>query len=311
MGDSYALLFPGQGAQFAGMGASFAEASPSARRRLEQAGDTLGFDIGKLVLEGPESDLALTSNTQPAILLVSVMALDALAERMGLSPAAVAGHSLGEFSACYAAGVFGFEDALRITRKRGELMQSATPPGVGGMAAILGLPADDVTAVCREAGGEVWPANFNSPEQTVIAGKKADVERAGELAAKKGAKKVVPLAVSAPFHTPLMKPAQEGLAEFMNNITFADPKFPVIRNVDAGLSRTAAEVRDGLVRQVTGCVRWVDSMRQLPDLGVTQVYEVGPGKTLCGLMKRIEKGITASSVGTAAEAVQTVEAAHG
>jgi len=311
MGDNYALLFPGQGAQFAGMGASFVEASPKARARLEQAADALGFNIGKLILEGPEAELALTSNTQPALLLVSVMALDALAERMEVAPATVAGHSLGEFSACYAAGVFGFEDALRITRKRGELMQTACPPGVGGMAAILGLMADQVEAVCREAGGEVWPANFNSPEQTVIAGKKADVERAGELAAKKGAKKVVPLAVSAPFHTPLMKPAQEGLAEFMKSIAFNGPKHPVIRNVDAGLSRTADEVRDGLIRQVTGCVRWVDAMRQLPGLGVERVFEVGPGKTLCGLMKRIEKGVAASPVGTAEEAARTVEAARG
>lgn len=306
-----AFLFPGQGSQFVGMGASLIGSSPKAKARVEEACDALGFDIGKLMLEGPEEDLQLTANTQPAILLASVMAMEALRERTDAAPVAAAGHSLGEFSACWAAGVFGFADAIRIVRRRGELMQSAVPVGQGGMAAIIGLSAEQVEEACAEAGGIVAPANFNSPEQTVIAGKTADVEKAGEAAKAKGAKKVVPLQVSAPFHSELMKPAQDGLAGFMKTIEFSDPAFPVIRNVDAKVSATAAEVRDGLIRQVTGCVRWVDSMKAVAAMGAGKGLEIGPGKVLAGLMRRIDKSVKVAQAGAAEEIDAIVEEIHG
>jgi len=306
MGDT-AFLFPGQGSQFVGMGASFAQSSPAAKMRVEEACDALGFDIWKLITDGPEQELALTANTQPAILLVSALAYDALMSAKPVTPLAVAGHSLGEFSACWSAGVFSFRDAIRLVRKRGELMQSAVPQGEGAMAAVIGLTPEVVAEGCAEVGGSVAPANFNSPEQTVIAGAAADVEKAMEALKSRGAKKIVKLQVSAPFHTNFMKPAQEGLAKFMEMIEFHDPEFPVIRNVDAGVSRTAEEVKDGLLRQVTGCVRWVDSMRLLPALGVGRVVELGPGKVLAGLMKRIDKTVEAVSIGSVAELLKAVE----
>lgn len=307
--DDTAFLFPGQGSQFVGMGVSFVQSSPSAKARVEEACDALGFDIWKLITEGPESELALTANTQPAILLVSALAYDALMSAKPVTPVAVAGHSLGEFSACWSAGVFSFHDAIRIVRKRGELMQSAVPQGEGAMAAVIGLTPEVVAEACVEAGGCVAPANFNSPEQTVIAGASADVERAMEVLKSRGAKKIVKLQVSAPFHTNLMKPAQDGLAKFMEMVEFHDPEFPVIRNVDAGVSRTAAEVKDGLLRQVTGCVRWVDSMRLLPTMGASRVVELGPGKVLSGLMKRIDKTVEAVSIGSVEELLKSVETA--
>lgn len=302
-----AFLFPGQGSQFVGMGASFVESSPSAKARVEEANDALGFDIWKLITEGPEQELALTANTQPAILLVSALAYDALVASKPVTPLAVAGHSLGEFSACWSAGVFSFHDAIRLVRKRGELMQSAVPQGEGAMAAVIGFTPEEVASSCVEAGGSVAPANFNSPEQTVIAGATADVDKAMEVLKSRGAKKIVKLQVSAPFHTSLMKPAQDGLARFMEMIEFKDPKFPIIRNVDAGVSRTAEEVKDGLLRQVTGCVRWVDSMRLLPTMGVGKAAELGPGKVLAGLMKRIDKTVETVSIGSVEELLKSVE----
>lgn len=289
------------------MGASFVDANPTAKNRIAEANEALGFDIWKLITEGPESELALTANTQPAILLVSALAHDALMTAKPLAPAAVAGHSLGEFSACWAAGVFSFRDAIRLVRKRGELMQSAVPAGEGAMAAVMGLTPESVSDACKEAGGSVAPANFNSPEQTVIAGATADVEKAMEALKSRGAKKIVRLQVSAPFHTNFMKPAQDGLAKFMEMIEFSDPAFPIVRNVDAGASRTAQEVKDGLIRQVTGCVRWVDSMRSLPLMGVGKVVELGPGKVLAGLMKRIDKSVEAVSIGSVEELLKAVE----
>ena len=302
-----AFLFPGQGSQFVGMGVSFAHSSQSAKARVQEACDALGFDIWKLITEGPEQELGLTANTQPAILLVSALAYDALMSAKPITPIAVAGHSLGEFSACWSAGVFSFRDAIRLVRKRGELMQSAVPPGEGAMAAVIGLAPEAVAQACAEAGGCVSPANFNSPEQTVIAGAAADVGKAMEILKERGAKKIVRLQVSAPFHTNLMKPAQDGLAQFMEMIEFKNPEFPVIRNVDAGVSRTAAQVKDGLLRQVTGCVRWVDSMRVLPTMGVGEAVELGPGKVLAGLMKRIDKTIGTVSIGSVEELLKAVE----
>jgi len=311
MGKNIAFLFPGQGSQFAGMGDSFIKASSNAKRRVEEANSVLGFDIGKLMAEGPEEELRLTANTQPAILLCSVIALEALLEKKNMEPKVVAGHSLGEFSACFAAGALGFADAIRLVRKRGELMQSAVPVGVGAMAAVIGLSPDDVESVCREVGQEVAPANFNSPEQTVIAGKTEEVNKAIEALKAKGAKRVIPLPVSAPFHTHFMKPARDGLEEFMKGIEIHNPKTPIIRNVDAGLSTTAQDVREGLVKQVTGCVRWVDSMMKLGNMGVSAALEIGPGKVLAGLMKRIDKNVEAFTVGSTEEVDKALGAIYG
>ncbi|MDH4184280.1 MAG: ACP S-malonyltransferase [Nitrospinota bacterium] len=311
MTEKIAFLFPGQGSQFAGMGRSLMEDFPAARQRVEEACDTLGFDIGALILNGPEEELRMTYNTQPAILLVSVMALEALVERTGLAPSAAAGHSLGEFSACHAAGSLSFKDAIRLVRKRGELMQSAVPAGVGAMAAVIGLSPEEVAQACQAAGGEVAPANFNSPEQTVIAGKAEAVEKAAALAREKGAKKVAMLPVSAPFHTSMMTPAREGLAEFMKSMTINDPRFPIIRNVDAGLSTTAAQVRQGLIEQVTGCVRWVDSMARLKELGIIQALEIGPGKVLSGLMKRIDRSVKMWQSGETVDIDNYIKETHG
>ncbi|VAX18160.1 Malonyl CoA-acyl carrier protein transacylase [hydrothermal vent metagenome] len=297
--NKIALLFPGQGAQFVGMADSLVSTGPKAVRRVEEANDILGFDLGKLISEGPEQQLQLTANTQPAIALVSIIALEALKERVDINPLAAAGHSLGEFSACWAACAIEFADVIKLVRRRGELMQSAVPVGEGAMAAIIGLDAETVGEICLQAGGMVRPANFNSPEQTVIAGKTGDVSKAMELAKTGGAKKVVALAVSAPFHTPLMAPAQDGLREFMKSITFKDPVFPIIRNVDSGLSKTASDLKDGLIRQVTGCVRWVDSMKKLAEMGTAHALEIGPGRTLGGLMKRIDRSIKVTQSGTA------------
>jgi [acyl-carrier-protein] S-malonyltransferase len=307
-----AFLFPGQGSQFVGMGQEFIHSSNAAKARVEEANDILKFDIGKLILEGSEEELALTANTQPAILLISAIALEALADKSGeLKPSLVAGHSLGEFSACLAAKVFDFDDAIRIVRKRGELMQSAVPVGVGKMAAVIGLNSEEVTACCTEVGGEVYPANFNSPEQTVIAGKSEDVIKAMKIADANGAKKTIPLTVSAPFHTRFMASAQEGLSQFLESIPFNDPETPIVRNVDATLARTADEVRAGLIEQVVSCVRWVDSMKKLSDMGITKALEIGPGKVLTGLMRRIDRKIKVTTVGAPDGVLNALEAANG
>ncbi len=311
MPGNVAFLFPGQGSQFVGMGATFIESSPTAKKRVEEASDALGLDMGKMMLEGPEEELRLTSNTQPAILLASVIALEALFAKAPIEPTVVAGHSLGEFSACWAAGAIGFTDVIRLVRKRGELMQSAVPVGRGGMAAIIGLSAEEIFAVCEEAGGDVAPANFNSPEQTVIAGEAESVSKAIGIAKSRGAKRALSLSVSAPFHTKMMLPAQEGLAKFMETIKIENPRFPVLRNVDGGVSRQAGEIKEGLIGQVTGCVQWVDSMRKLGGMNVTTALEIGPGKVLCGLMKRIDKSVVTMQVGSVDEVDKTVEALNG
>lgn len=290
MTDTTAFLFPGQGSQFIGMGATLVAQLDYAKEMLEEANDTLGFDLGRLIYDGSESDLSLTANTQPALLLISAIC-DRRLKEIGITPAIVAGHSLGEFSACYSAEVFSFRDALRIVRKRGELMQSAVPVGVGGMSAVIGLSSAEVAKICAENEGDVAPANFNSPEQTVIAGSAKEVIAVGEKMKEAGAKKVVPLSVSAPFHTPFMKPAQEGLKDFMADIRFHDPKIPVIRNVDAGISKTGDEVRTGLIKQVTDCVRWVDCFNRLVEYKITAGLEVGSGKVLCGLGRRIDRSV--------------------
>jgi [acyl-carrier-protein] S-malonyltransferase len=287
-----AFLFPGQGSQKLGMGRAWAESYPAARAAFDEASEALSLDIAALCWEGPESALQLTANTQPAILTASVAMQRVLAES-GFAPAVVAGHSLGEYSALVAAEVLTLGDAARLVRRRGELMQEAVPVGVGAMAAILGLDAARVDALAKEAreasGGEVCAvANYNSPEQTVIAGHKAAVERAMALAKQHGAKRALPLPVSAPFHCSLMRPAREGLAPLLAATPFASARIPVVVNIDARPLRDGDALRDALLRQIDGPVRWVESVRWLQEeMDVRRFVEVGPGSVLSGLVKRI------------------------
>jgi [acyl-carrier-protein] S-malonyltransferase len=287
-----AFLFPGQGSQSVGMGRALADAFPIARQTFEEANDALGFDLAELCFSGPEEQLRLTEFTQPAIFTVSVAALRVLAEA-GATADYFAGHSLGEYSANVAAGTIKFADAARTVRRRGQLMQEAVPAGQGAMAAILGMPAESVIAVCqdasREVGAPVEPANMNTPEQTVISGATAAVERAIALAKERGARRAVLLQVSAPFHCSLMQPAQDALAPVLQGLPFLPAKVPVVVNVDAALVTEPEALRDALVRQVTGAVRWTESMQLLIAQGVTSFVEVGPGKVLSGLLRQIDR----------------------
>jgi len=284
-----AFCFPGQGSQAVGMGRPFHDASAAARAVFEEASDALGLDVARLCFEGPEAALQLTANTQPAVLTVSVAVGRVLAER-GLAPAIVAGHSLGEYSALVVAGALAFPDALRTVRHRGEFMQEAVPVGIGAMAALLGLELPVVEELCREAaeGEVVEVANVNSPIQVVVAGHKGAVERAVGLAAARGGKRSVLLPVSAPFHCRLMAPAAERLTAVLAGVVARAPRVPVVRNVDAGLTTRAEEVVPFLVRQVTAPVRWTDCVRRMAAEGATTFLEVGPGRVLTGLLKRID-----------------------
>lgn len=285
-----AFLFPGQGSQVVGMGKDLAQRHPVARGTFEEADDALGIKVSQLCFEGPEDELRLTENTQPAILTVSVAAWRVLQEK-GIKPAFVAGHSLGEYSAHVAAGTMNFADAVRTVRNRGKYMQEAVPVGTGSMAAILGISPEAVAGVCSDAAqGEVCEAaNINSPEQVVISGHVAAVERAVKLADERGAKRAKVLPVSAPFHCSLMKPAQERLAAVLQGLQFATPQFPVVSNVDARPVEDPESARVALVRQVTGSVRWSQSIQWLVAQGAQTFVEVGPGKVLCGLMRQIDR----------------------
>lgn len=291
-----ALLFPGQGSQFVGMGRALFESSAAAHAVFEEADAVLGFPLSRLCFEGPEEELQSTANTQPAILTHSVAALAALRaaapERLE-GVAFAAGHSLGEYSACVATGALTFSDAVRLVRRRGEFMQEAVPPGVGAMAAIIGLPAVEVEAACREASGDevVSAANYNSPEQTVIAGHAGAVERAGAACLAKGAKRAIRLPVSAPFHSALMRPARERMRELLDATEIANAAFPVVTNVDAEPAWQGDLIRDALVRQIDSPVRWVESVRRLAAEGVDRALEIGPGNVLAGLVRRIDKAI--------------------
>jgi [acyl-carrier-protein] S-malonyltransferase len=294
---SLAFVFPGQGSQKAGMGRALAEAFPESRAAYDEADRALGFPLSTLCFEGPDADLQLTANTQPAILATSIAACRALVAR-GVRPQWVAGHSLGEYSALVAAGGLSLADAASIVRKRGQYMQEAVPVGEGAMAAILLLDLPAIEEACRKAaeGQVVAPANLNSPGQVVIAGHAAAVARAMELCKAAGARRAVPLPVSAPFHCALMRPAQDRLESDLKSAALRDPEIPLVDNVDARAVRTAAECRDGLVRQVSSPVRWQESIELLAASGVTTFVEVGPGEVLSGLVKKIAKGVQVLNV---------------
>ncbi len=306
------FLFPGQGSQSVGMGKDLAAASPAAARVWAEADATLGLPLSRLCFEGPEADLALTANTQPAVLTASVAAATALAER-GITPALAAGHSLGEYSALVAAGALAFADAVRLVRRRGEFMQEAVPVGTGAMAALLGMELAGAEEACAQAaqGEVVGVANINSPGQIVIAGHRGAVERAVKLAAERGGKKSMLLPVSAPFHCALMKPAADRLAAALERVTVTPPRIPVVRNVDAGLTTTAEEVKPFLVRQVASPVRWTDCLARLAREGGDVWLEVGPGRVLAGLLKRTLDGARGHNVEDAASLDEAVAALAG
>ena len=285
-----AFVFPGQGAQKVGMGKALAEAFPESRAVFEEADAAAGFALSRMCFEGPDDALRLTTNTQPAILATSVAALRAL-QTHGVRPDFVAGHSLGEYSAVVAAEGLPLADAVAAVRKRGQYMQEAVPVGVGAMAAILNLDTDAIAKACAEAaeGEVVTPANLNCPGQVVIAGHAGAVARAIEKCKAAGAKRALPLPVSAPFHCSLMAPAQERMAADLGALAFRDLAAPLVSNVDARIVRSAADVRDGLVRQVSGAVRWQESVELLVREGVSTFVEIGPGAVLSGLVKKIHR----------------------
>jgi [acyl-carrier-protein] S-malonyltransferase len=291
MNKKIAFLFPGQGSQTVGMGRDLAERFPIAKQTFAEADDACGFALSKLCFEGPEDQLKLTENTQPAIMTVSIAALRVLAEH-GIQPALAAGHSLGEWSAHVAAGTLSFADAVRAVKARGRAMQQAVPAGQGAMAAILSLDPEKVSDAClaaaQDTGLTVAAANFNSPGQTVISGAAAAVEKAAALCKERGARRALILPVSAPFHCALMQPAQEEVARVLAGLQLNDPKFPVAANVSGTMVTTADGARSALIEQVTGAVRWVDCIRTLVGAEAQLFVEVGPGKVLCGLLKQID-----------------------
>ncbi|HEY2730383.1 MAG TPA: ACP S-malonyltransferase [Polyangia bacterium] len=314
-----ALLFPGQGSQKVGMGRALRDGHAAARAVFEEADMALGFAISKLCFDGPEAELTLTANQQPAILATSIAALRVLEAETGLRPTAVAGHSLGEYSALVAAGALALADAVRLVHLRGRFMQEAVPSGVGAMAAVVGLDAEAVAAACAEAaqGEVVSPANLNGGGQIVIAGHKGAVERACAGAKARGAKLAKLLAVSAPFHCGLMQPAADRLARELAKVTFETPKVPVVTNVEAAPNTNAARIPELLTRQVTGSVRWEESVRAIAALGVTRAIEVGAGGVLAGLVKRITSTIEVhgaadpDAIAALGQSPVAREAAHG
>jgi [acyl-carrier-protein] S-malonyltransferase len=307
------------------MGRDLYDNFPTAHAVFDEADEALGFSLSKLIFEGPEDQLKLTEHTQPAILTVSVAAARILAEK-GITPTFAAGHSLGEYSAHVVAGTLSFAEAVRTVRSRGQFMQDAVPPGVGAMAAILGLSADLINDICAQVSDDltplpnnpdakdfnpndavVSPANLNSPDQTVISGATAAVERAADLCKQAGAKRAIMLQVSAPFHCALMQPAQDALATTLEAVTFHDPAFPIAANVDARLLHRRAEIPDCLIRQVTGSVRWVECIQLLIAQGATHFVEVGPGKVLSGLMRQIDRNQKTSHVEDSASLEKTLD----
>lgn len=307
-GSGIAFIFPGQGSQAVGMGRDLAEKYPAARQTFEEADEALGFRLSQLCFDGPEDQLRLTEITQPAILVASIAALRVLEPHVP-KPSFVAGHSLGEYSAHVASGTIQFADAVRTVRNRGKYMQEAVPVGAGSMAAILGMDAAKVADICRDAAqGEVCsPANINSPEQVVISGNTAAVERGVKLADERGAKRAKILPVSAPFHCALMKPAQDRLEPELNHLKMQKPVYPVACNVDASFVVDDIRAASTLVAQVTGSVLWEQSMRLLLANGVQTFVEIGPGKVLCGLMRQIDRSATCVNVSDVASLAKTLE----
>ncbi|NTY36083.1 MULTISPECIES: ACP S-malonyltransferase [Burkholderia cepacia complex] len=293
----FAFVFPGQGSQAVGMLNAFADLA-IVRETLQEASDALNQDLGKLIAEGPAEELNLTTNTQPVMLTAAYACYRAWQQAGGPAPSIVAGHSLGEYTALVAAGALAFKDAVPLVRFRAQAMQTAVPVGQGGMAAILGLDDDTVRAVCAEAAeaGVVEAVNFNAPAQVVIAGNKAAVEKACEIAKAKGAKRALPLPVSAPFHSSLLKPASDQLRDYLANVDVKAPQIPVVNNIDVAVVSDPAAIKDALVRQAAGPVRWVECVQHIAGTGVTHVIECGPGKVLAGLTKRIDGNLTGASV---------------
>jgi [acyl-carrier-protein] S-malonyltransferase len=304
-----AFLFPGQGSQYAGMGKSLAEHYPVARAVFEEADEALGFSLSRLCFEGPDEDLRLTENTQPALVTVSMAAFRVLQEA-GVAPAFVAGHSLGEYAALVAAGSLQFADAVRLVRMRGRYMQEAVPKGVGAMAALLKLPLEKLDQVLADAaqGEVISAANFNSPDQVGIAGHAGAVGRAMELAKAAGAKRAVLLPVSAPFHCALMKPAQERMATHLEETEFRDLAVPLVNNWQAREITSGADARRGLYEQIPNPVRWTESVRYLAAQGVTKCYEVGAGSVLCGLLRGIDPALQTVKFGEAEDCEKAVAA---
>jgi len=307
-----AFIFPGQGSQTVGMGKELFDKCPIARQTFEEADDALGYKLSQVCFAGPEEQLRRTEITQPAILTVSIAALRVLEGRVP-KPSFVAGHSLGEYSAHVASGTMTFADAVRTVRNRGKYMQEAVPVGVGAMAAILGMELEKVAAVCQDAAqGEVCaPANINSPEQIVISGNTAAVERGTKLADERGAKRAKILPVSAPFHCALMKPAQDRLEADLNTLKMRKPVYPVVCNVEASLVSDELRARETLVAQVTGAVKWEQSMRLLIESGAETFVEIGPGKVLCGLMRQIDRSKTCLNVADDASLAKALEQIGG
>lgn len=293
----FAFVFPGQGSQAVGMLNGFAD-NKVVQDTLAEASDALGFDLGKMIAEGPKEDLDLTTNTQPVMLTSSVAFYRAWIAAGGAVPEVVAGHSLGEFSALVASGVIPFADAVKLVRFRAQAMQEAVPVGQGSMAAIIGLSGDEVKAACSEAaqGEVVEPANFNSPTQIVIAGHNTALARACDIAKAKGAKRALMLPVSAPFHSSLLQPASVRLAEYMSKLDFSAPQIPLINNVDVAILSNPEDIKDALVRQVASSVRWVETIEKMAGMGMTHVVECGPGKVLAGLSKRIDSSLTGDAI---------------
>jgi [acyl-carrier-protein] S-malonyltransferase len=295
MEHNTAFVFPGQGSQYAGMGKDVAEAFPAARKVFDDIDAALGFPISKLCFEGPEDQLRLTENTQPAILAVSCAIHAVLEERGAARRDLVAGHSLGEYSAIVSVGGLTPAEAAVIVRQRGRFMQEAVPVGTGGMAALIGPTVDEARAICEEA-GEVWIANINAPGQIVIAGTKAGIDRAIDVAKKRGVRRALPLPVSAPFHCELMKPAEERLKPVLDAADFKNLWYAVVSNVDASPIGTATAVRNALLRQVASPVRWVESVQKMIAMGVRRFVEVGPGNVLTGLVRRIDSSVETVNV---------------
>ncbi|WP_345848205.1 ACP S-malonyltransferase [Shewanella algae] len=307
--ENFAFVFPGQGSQAVGMLADLAEGYPVVTETFREASEVLGYDLWQLVQQGPAETLNETDKTQPALLSASVALYRAWQAAGKADPNVMAGHSLGEYSALVCAGVLKFTDAVKLVELRGQLMQQAVPAGTGAMFAIIGLDNDAIAKACEDSaeGAVVSPVNYNSPGQVVIAGEKAAVERAAAACKAAGAKMAVALPVSVPSHCALMKPAADKLASALGNIEFSQPQIPVINNADVAQPQAAADIRDALVRQLYSPVRWTETVEAMAAMGVTELYEVGPGKVLTGLCKRINKSLTAKAVNDAASLAALIE----